>query len=53
MQEGGGAIERVNDPAVAFVNAFNLAGFFHQEAKIRAGLLQFHSQGFLGLQIGV
>lgn len=41
MQEIRGAVERIDQPAMLSVLGFDLAGFFHQEAEIRAGAAQF------------
>ncbi len=51
MQEVRGAVERIDQPAVLSVLGFNLAGFFHQEAVIRAGAAQFRVDDLFGAAV--
>ena len=52
VQEVGGAVERINDPAVRRVDAFDRAAFFHQKAVFGPRALQFLEQDGLGLAVG-
>ena len=40
VKEVGGAVERIDDPAVLAVGPGNLTALFHQEGIGRAGLVQ-------------
>src|SRR5215813_8115418 len=51
VQEIRCAVERIDDPAVAWVAARDLAAFLEQEAIAGARALQLVFQGALGLQI--
>ncbi len=51
VQEVGGAVDRIDDPAIAVVLALDLTGFLHQEADLRPRLRQLDHQDFLGAQI--
>ena len=52
VQEVGGAVERVDDPAVGLVGPLHRAALLHQEAVARAGLRQLAEQRFLGAVVG-
>ena len=41
VQEVGGAVERINNPAMLAVCTFNRAAFFHQKAIVRTRTAQF------------
>ena len=51
VQEIGGAVEGVDDPAEAFVLAFKLAAFLQQEAVGRTRFLELFLEDFLGFMI--
>jgi hypothetical protein len=53
VHEVGGAVERVNDPRMRFIRAFNHATFFENEAVAGASFLQFFEDNFLRAQIGI
>ena len=53
MHEVGGAVQRVNDPAMGFVRTFNLAAFFHQKAVSGPRGLQLFADNAFGFQIGI
>ncbi len=52
MQEVGGAVQGVDDPAVGLVGALDQAALLAQEAVAGAGLGQFLEQGLLSLDVG-
>src|SRR5690348_9338500 len=51
VQEVRGAVERIDDPAVAAV-ALGLATLFAEEAVVRPGALELLAQGALGHDVG-
>ncbi|GIR10516.1 MAG: hypothetical protein CM15mP21_7780 [Hyphomicrobiales bacterium] len=51
MHEIGGAVQRVNDPAMGFVRTFNLTAFFHQKAVSGPRGLQLFADNAFGFQI--
>ena len=52
VQEVGGAVERIDDPAIGLVGAFNDAALFHHEAVAGARLGEFFEQRLLGFDVG-
>jgi hypothetical protein len=52
VQEIGGAVERVDDPAMVRIAAFGRAAFLQENAVARAGPHQFGLQRALCVQIG-
>ena len=52
VQEVGGAVERVDDPAVALVGAFDGAALLHDEAVAGPRLRQLLAQDLLRLAVG-
>ncbi len=52
VQEVGGAVERVDDPAMGLVVADDLAALLHQEAVAGARLRQLAVDDLLGLVVG-
>ncbi len=52
VQEIGGAVERVDNPAVGFVRAFARAAFLAKEPVTGAGLVEIVPQHLLGLAVG-
>jgi hypothetical protein len=52
VQEVGGAVERVDDPAMGLVGAGDEAPLLHQEAVARPGLRQLAVDGLLGAVVG-
>src|SRR5216683_3989523 len=52
MQEIGGAVERVDDPAVMWIGSRGRAAFLKQETVAGTGAQQFGLQRALGAQIG-
>ena len=52
VEEIGGAVERVDDPAMVRVGALGLAAFLEQQPVARPGALQLGLQRALGAQIG-
>ncbi len=53
MEEVGGAIQWIDQPAMLSILGFNLTRFFHQEAKIRAGAAQFGVDDFFRFAVGL
>ena len=53
VQEVGRAVERIDDPAMLGVLAFDLAALLHQEAPVRAGARQFIEDDLLGPPVGI
>ena len=53
VQEIGGAVQRVDDPAVLGILALHHAAFLHQEGIARARLGEFGEDDLLGLAIGL
>ncbi len=53
MQEVGGAVEWINQPAMLTVLGFDLTRFFHQEAEIRAGAAQFRVDDLFRFAVGL
>jgi hypothetical protein len=53
VQEIGGAVERVDDPAVLAVVAFDQAALLHQEGVARPRLRQFGEKDVFGLAVGL
>ena len=53
MEEVGGAVERIDDPAMLVVVALDRAALFHQEAVAGARLRQFGEDDVLGLAVGL
>ncbi|MNS95037.1 hypothetical protein D3C72_1292770 [compost metagenome] len=51
VQEVGGAIKRIHDPAMRAIATLFLATFFTQEVIGRAGLHQFIAHDLFGFQI--
>ena len=52
MEKVRGAVERIDDPAVRLVAAFDDPAFLHQEAIPRPGLRQFLEKNLLRLLVG-
>ncbi len=52
MQEVGGAVERIDDPAVRAVGALDLFAFLAEEAISRTCLQKLFAHDLLGLAIG-
>jgi hypothetical protein len=52
MEEVGGAVERVDVPAVGLVRPLHHAGLFHDEAVVGPRLLELIAQDLLGLAVG-
>ena len=52
MQEVGGAVERIDDPAVGLVGALDRAPLLHQEAVAGPGLRQLPEHRLLGAVVG-
>jgi hypothetical protein len=52
VQEVGGAVERIDDPAVRAVDADDLAALFHEEAVTGARLGQLAVDHILGFVVG-
>ena len=52
VQEVGGAVERIDDPAMGAVGAFDLAALLHQEAIARPCAEQLLEQDLLGAVVG-
>ena len=52
MQKIGGPIERIDEPSVAFVGAFDAAAFLHHKTIARTRPRQFLIEDFFGLAVG-
>ena len=52
MEKIGGAVEGVDDPAVGFVDASDLAAFLHQKAIAGAGVGKFIENDLFGAVVG-
>ena len=52
VQEVGGAVERIDDPAMGAVGAFDLAALLHQEAIARPCAGQLLEENLLGAVVG-
>ena len=52
VEEVGGAVERVDDPAVLGILAGHLAALLHEEGVAGAGPRQLGADDLLGLAIG-
>jgi hypothetical protein len=52
VQEIGGAVERIDDPAMGLVGPLDQAALLHQEAVARPGLGQLAVEGVLGAVVG-
>ena len=53
VEEVGGAVERIDDPAVLAVGALHLGAFLAEEAVGRAGLAELGEDDLLGALVGV
>ncbi len=51
VEEVGGAVERVDDPGMGLVGAFDESPLLGQDAVARTGLAQLLDQGLLGLDV--
>src|SRR5690606_9288708 len=52
VQKVGGAVERIDKPAIGFVGAFDDAALFHDEAIAGARFRKLLEQGLLSLDVG-
>ena len=52
MEEVGGAVEGIDDPAVGGILAFQRAALLGEESVGRAGLPQFGDEGLVGAVVG-
>jgi len=53
VNEVRGAVDRIDEPAVRLVEAFDHAAFFHDEAIVRTGARQFIAQRSFDAQVGL